>query len=412
MLRLLGVVRKKIKRLEEFKMKLFNTYGIKSKNIFYFYIMSIFGGMLFFLPIFALYIEESLFTLTNVALIISIESIAIVLFEYPTGAIADLLGRKKSIIISGFVILLSFVFLAIGNIMIMFVLYAIINAFGRSMFSGADSALIYDTLKQEGKEKYFKKIIGTKYALWPIGASIGAVVGGYLASISLSLPVIMSLIPMSIATFLSFQLVEPKYEKETHKNVFKHMFKSLGVIIKNSQVLIILFSALILIGIGDSLHYLKPIFFQFYEIPIIYFGYIFAIGFTLSSFGHYFSHEVSEKLGDKKTIIMGGFGYSLFYLFATFVFPLIAIILLLIKQFFYGIGRPATEHLLHLETDSSTRATVISGYNLMRGLGVAIFVPLIGFSSDIYNINIGFRIGALIMLIIPVLFLFLRAKKQ
>lgn len=393
-------------------MKLFNTFGIKSRNIVLMYLLSIFGGMLFFLPIFALYLQENLFTLTNVALIFSIQAIAIVLFEYPTGAIADLLGRKKSLVISNIAVLIGIIFLAIGGNIIFFIIYAIINAFGQSLFSGADSALIYDTLKQEKKEKYFKKIIGTKYALWPIGASIGAIVGGYLATSSFSLPVIATFIPLSIALIMTIMLKEPRYEKENHKNIFKHMFKSSGIIIKNYQLVILLLSALIFIGFGDSIHALKPIFFQFKEIPIIYFGYIFAISFGLSSIGHYISHDISEKFGDKKTIIMAAFILTLFILLATFVSPWIAISFLLIKQLFYGIGRPSTEHLLHLETDSKKRATVISGYNLMRHLGIAIFIPLIGYFSEIYNINIGFRIGAIAMFSIPVLFLFLKNKKR
>ena len=393
-------------------MKLFNKFGIKSRNIFLMYLIALFGGMLFFLPIFALYLQENLFTLTNVAIIFSIEAITIMLFQYPTGAIADLLGRKKALVISNIFILLSLIFLAIGGTMTMFVLYAIINSLGISLFSGADSAFIYDTLKQEKKEKYFKKIIGVKYALWPVGASIGSIIGGYLATISLQLPIIFTFIPVGITLIATLLLKEPYYERATHRNVFKHMFESSKEIIKNNQLIILLVSALILIGIGDSVHKFKPIFFEFHLIPIIYFGYIFAISFALSSIGHYFSHNISEKVGDKNTVLIGAFFLTLLILLATFVSPWVAIGLLLIKQFFYGIGRPATEHLLHLETDSKTRATVLSGYNLMRHLGIAIFVPFMGYFSEIYSVNIGFRIGAILMFSMPLLFLFLKKRKK
>jgi len=373
--------------------------------------MSLFAGMLFFLPIFALYAEQELFTLFNVGLIFSVEAIAVVLFEYPTGAVADLIGRKKSMIMSGFCVFIGFIFLAIGGSMTMFIIYAVINAFSRSLFSGSDSAFIYDTLKEESKEKYFKKIIGMKYALWPIGASIGSVIGGYLALISFKLTIILTLIPTTIAIFLSFLLIEPRYKKENH-GIFKQMFKSSGIILRNSNLIILLISALILIGIGDSIHSLKPIFFQFLEVPIHYFGYIFAISFGVSALGHYYSHEISEKLGDKWTVVFASLGYAVPVIIATFVSVWLAVGMLLLKQLFYGFGRPATEHLINMETESSTRATVISGYNFMRNLGIAIFIPLIGFYADIFTISISYRIGALIMLSIPVLFLFLRKKNK
>ena len=55
----------------------------------------------------------------------------------------------------------------------MFILFAIFNSFAHSLTSGADSALIYDTLKNERKEKYYKKVFGNYSALWPFGAIAG-----------------------------------------------------------------------------------------------------------------------------------------------------------------------------------------------------------------------------------------------
>src|SRR4030042_988846 len=140
------------------KMSFFNKFEIKSRNIPLIYINHVFAGMLFFAPILALYIEKGLFSVTNVALIFSIQAACIFLFEYPTGAIADLLGRKKSMVIAVFFVILAVCFLFIGGSILFFALYALFSGFGYSLYSGSDTALIYDTLKQEGKEKYFKKI--------------------------------------------------------------------------------------------------------------------------------------------------------------------------------------------------------------------------------------------------------------
>ncbi len=70
--------------------------GIKSRNIPIIFLTEIIGGMLFFLPILALYLEKDLFSVTNVAIIFAVESLCIVLFEIPTGSIADLFGNSFS----------------------------------------------------------------------------------------------------------------------------------------------------------------------------------------------------------------------------------------------------------------------------------------------------------------------------
>jgi len=88
-------------------MMAFDQLTLKSRNIFLVYASLIAGGMLFFLPILALYFEETLFTVTNVALIFAVEAIAMVIFEVPTGAIADLFGRKRTLVLANLVVLLG-----------------------------------------------------------------------------------------------------------------------------------------------------------------------------------------------------------------------------------------------------------------------------------------------------------------
>ena len=274
-----------------------NKLGLNSRNIFLVYASSIAGGMLFFLPILALYFEESLFTATNVALIFAIEALAMVIFEIPTGAIADLFGRKKTLVMANFVVLIAVLFLYIGGSMLMFVLFAIFNSFARALASGTYSAFLYDTLKEEKQEHHYKMVIGTFYALWPVGASIGSVIGGYLAKISLSFSVGLSLIPLFFALILTLMLKEPKYEKEEHKDVLKHMFNSTKLIIHNKQLIVLALGGFILMAFGETIHLLGPLFFKFKEIPIELFGWITAFVFGFSSLGHYYSHAISEKIG-------------------------------------------------------------------------------------------------------------------
>ena len=132
-----------------------NKYGIKSMNISLMYLMEIISGMAFFLPVIALYLEQDLFNITNVAIIFGIEAVALALFEIPTGAIADLFGRKKTIVLAHILVIFAMIFLYIGGSMPIFIVFAILNSLARSLYSGTDSALIYDTLKEENKEQKF-----------------------------------------------------------------------------------------------------------------------------------------------------------------------------------------------------------------------------------------------------------------
>lgn len=385
--------------------------GIKSRNIPIIFLTEVIGGMLFFLPILALYFEKSLFSVTNVAIIFAVEAICIALFEIPTGAITDLFGRKKSIILAHIFILAALVFLAIGGSMIVFIVYAILIAFTQSLTSGTYSAFVYDTLKDENKESYYKKVFGTLLAFWPLGASIGSIIGGYLAKISLSLPILITFIPISIAFILTLFLKEPNYEKEEHKNILRHMINSSKIIIHSKQLIVIICAYFIMIALGETTHLLSPLFFKFKDIPIEYFGWIMALIFGFSSFGHYISHDVSEKVGNKKALILATLISPILLLIATLLFGIPLIIVWAAGGILFGIKNPIIDHLINLEVASSKRATVLSINNFMGKIGIAITAPLFGYFAELYTIQTAIQIGAAIVFIVPLILLLLADKK-
>lgn len=384
---------------------------IKSRNIPLMYATTVIGGLLFFLPVLALYFEKELFTATNVAIIFAVEAFAMVLFEIPTGAISDLFGRRKTIILANIVTLCALLFLYIGGSMIMFMLYAIFNAFARSLTSGTDQAIIYDSLQEEGNKQHYKKIIGIYGALWPLGASLGSIIGGYLAKASLQLTVEASFIPIAIAFVLTLFLKEPKYEKEEHKNILRHMVNAAKLIIHSKQLIILVLIFFIMMALGESVHLLSPLFFKFKQLPIEYFGWIAALTFGFSSLGFYLSHDVSEKIGNKKTLILVSTLSPLFILAATLLLGIPLVAFWTSASIFFGIKNPIISHLLNLEVASGQRATVISINNFMGQLGVAAIAPLFGYFAELYTIQTAVQLSAVLVLAVPLMLMFLKDKK-
>lgn len=389
-------------------------------NIWMIYVINFLKGLMFFLPVYALYLQQELFTVFNVSLIISIQAIFTVLFEVPSGAIADLFGRKNTLIVSGIIAFMAVFFLSIGTVLVFFILYAILIALSESLNSGTDVAILFDSVKGinklakkeamavseaavesrailsdfENKKAHFKKVIGINKSMWPIGASISSLIGGVLAVQSLRLPIIVTLIPFGLALILTFFLTEPKYQKEKYKNILLHMFKSAKIVIQKKQLFLLSFAGLLFFAFGEVTHQLNPIFFEFKAIPIEYFGLIFALMFGLSSMGSFIAHNVSSKLGNKTTIIVSAMFTPILTFAATLTFGIGSGILLAIPSLFFGIRNPVVTHLLNLEVASKNRATVISIGNLGRRLGLAICMPIFGRLSDVYNINFVFKLAA------------------
>jgi MFS family permease len=374
------------------------------------YLSSLLSGLMFFAPIWALYVQQNLVTIQNVAFIISLQAIVGVIFELPTGAIGDIFGRKKTIVLGSFIFFISTITLYFSNAFYLFVIYAILSTLGSSLLNGTDSALIYDTLKEEGREQYYKKVNGTLQALWPLGATFASIIGGYLAQSSMSFPILITLIPLGISFILLLSLKEPKYKKAEHNDILLHLREAQAEIRGNRQILILLCSVFLLYGFGESLHILKPIFFDFKGMPLSYFGYVFALMFAGSSIGHYFSHETSEKLGDKKALIFAVFSFVLCLILATLTTELLSMFFLILSSIPFGIRNPIISHLINEQVSSNKRATILSANNVAEQLGKMACAPFVGYIADIFDINTAFLLSSIFM--IPAILLILFFNKR
>lgn len=383
---------------------IFNNYGIKSHNIYLLYTIHFLGGLMFFLPVLALYYQQTLFSAQNVALIFAVEAIASAIFEVPTGAIADLFGRKLSMFVAFAIDILAIVLLWVGGSMVMFMIYAVLAALAGALNNGADTAIMYDTLKNEEKENLYKKISGIYMAIWSVGATVGSIVGGYLASITLRTSVFYTIFPFVIALILILFIDDPKYEKKAESTINSHMLESLKDVLKNKQLMLILLGGIVAWSFGESTHFLSNLFFEFKNIPLIWFGYAVAADFGLASLGFYFSHAISERFGNKRTVIISVILLALLLITSTFTTGYLMLILFSLSSFFFGLRSPILGHLWNEECESRKRATMNSINSLVYQLGVAVIIPLVGYWSDLFTANTAFLLSGLIILFIPPIF--------
>ena len=133
------------------------------RNIWKIYLFNIFSSLTFFVPIIVLFWQDNGLNLTQIMILQSLFALAIVILEVPTGYFADIVGRKRSLILASFFLTIGVFVYSIGHNFYQFLIAEILWAFGVSLISGTDSAFIYDTLKDLKQEKLYKKIVGMLY---------------------------------------------------------------------------------------------------------------------------------------------------------------------------------------------------------------------------------------------------------
>ncbi|RUM35281.1 MAG: MFS transporter [Desulfobulbus sp.] len=119
----------------------------------------------FYYPVFTILFLDYGLTIEQFALLNTVWAFTIVLAEVPSGALADLIGRKRlmvttSCLMIGEMVLLSLV--PLGNSTLIFSVFFINRVFSglaEALASGADEAMAYDTLVAEGDPEDWPRVL-------------------------------------------------------------------------------------------------------------------------------------------------------------------------------------------------------------------------------------------------------------
>lgn len=376
------------------------------KNIWKYYIFVFFKKLSFILPIFVLFFLENGLTLTQAMFLFTVLATIGVILEIPSGVFADLYGRKLSLILGSILLFAGFFLRAAGTNFKGFLIAAIVLGVGFSFISGADSAFLYDSLKEIKKENLFKKIAGTCFFLNSGAMALGALIGGFLTIYGLRTVHYAMLIPMAILIVVSLTLKEPNIHKKIIKsNYFKHLKEGLVFSFTHKKVRnLILFSGF-MIGIMLASHGLFQPYMQQVGINLTNFGWIYMILLVISAFFAKTAYLIEGKIGEKSSIIL--IPSTLIIQFTLLgLFPIYWIFLFLfIGEFSWGFSRPLIGHYINRHVASSHRATILSidamGYQLIG----AILSPLVGYFADLWSLPTAFLIQAGIVVVIAIIIL-------
>ncbi|KKU45333.1 MAG: major facilitator superfamily [Microgenomates group bacterium GW2011_GWC2_46_7] len=350
------------------------------------YLYAFFKNFAFFsavlIPFFTDWGHISLF---QVQLLQSWFSVWVFLLEIPTGAVADKIGRKHSLILGSATIALATIVYGCFPSFSIFLLAEFLFALGYALNSGADQALLYDTLKSQGREGESKKILGRSDALMLAGMMVAAPIGSILASrLGLNAPQYLTAIPMLIASAIAWSIPEPKYHSQSESKKYFDIIKYGFATIRHNPVIRTL--ALDSVVVASAAYFVV----WFYQpmmsnlgIPIIYFGLAHA-GLLLSEI------LVSSHFHFLEKIIGSGAAYLhhsailvslVFVLAALFPHPISLTLLIVIGG---GVGYTRATYISSLANkhiDSAHRATILSSIGMVRRLALVILNPIIGFAA-------------------------------
>lgn len=194
--------------------------------------------------------------------VFSVGKIASSVFELPTGVLSDFIGRKKTIVFGQLSGILAIILYATGGSFITLAFGAILEGLAFAFFSGNNSALLYDSLKENGAEQHYSEYEGKTSSMFQIALGLSALIGSIsLGFESFKFLFWLSVIPQIIGLILALQMVEPKKHYQVIKtNIFNHLKEALKKFKENSKLRTLSFATILDHGIGESMHEFSPAF--------------------------------------------------------------------------------------------------------------------------------------------------------
>lgn len=365
------------------------------RNVRLFMAFRILFNIRFYYPVFMVMFLKYGITLEQFGLLNAVWAVVIVLLEVPSGALADILGRKALLVAAAIMMTVEMLLLAVVPIGSSWVFPAlllnrILSGAAEAFASGADEALAFDSLKAVGKDGDWPRVLERLMQVGGLATIVAMVTGslvyspdliqaasdwaGYNTLITLDdtfrLPVWLTFFSGCGAILVTLSMRElPREESLKHVTLldpFRQTFQTGRWILMNPMVLIVIAAGVLF---DQPIRQLLVVSSQLYariDIPVLYFGVISAgtavIGLLAASPMRRLATSQSPKANFRlifTTVIIGLFGTALLIPWWGVGFFMLLSLSMRLLMFLQS-------HYLNQLVDSKHRATVLS----FRGLAV------------------------------------------
>ena len=334
-----------------------------------------------------------------------------VMFEVPTGIVADIRGRRTSYIL-GTLTLAGSTLLYLGAWMAhapfwVWAISSILLGLGYTFFSGATEAWLVDAMAYSEYRGQMESVFAKGQATSGIAMLAGSVAGGFIAQFSdLGVPYILRaaflLVNFGIAVFFMRDWgFTPEKSVNLGADVRKLFGTSVDLGLRKPAIRWVMLGAPFASGVGFYVFYaMQPHLLSLYGDPTAYsIGGLMAAIFALTQIAGGLAAPMIRRLFQLRTSallwgeILGVTGLLLLGIAANFW---LAIGIVSVWGLLFSCIMPIRQSYLNTLIPSKQRATVLSFDSLMGSAGGVVIQPILGRSADLWGYMQSFILGGVI----------------
>lgn len=341
-------------------------------------------------------------------------TLGMVLFEVPTGVIADTVGRRASYLLGTITLsLTTAAYFYMWQVEAPFVWWAVVSTLlglGFTFFSGAVEAWLVDAMQASGYEGELEPVFGKGQIVGGIAMLGGSVLGGVIAQLTtLGIPYVLRAVVL-IALFVLAYIVmkDVGFTPDKSQRPLRAMRTIFTASIRhgfgNPPVKWVMLAAPFTASVGFYVFYaLQPYLLELYGDSTAYSiaGLAAATVAGAQIAGGMLAARIRQLFRRRTTAIIVASSLSIVTVLAMGVTQsfALALILLAVWGLLFAAVMPIRQAYLNSLIPSKQRATVLSFDSLMGNTGGIVIQPALGRVADVSSYGQSFIVGALIQVI-------------
>ncbi len=360
-----------------------------SHNLWKVLALKFLGEFLPIAPVLILFYTANGLSSTQIFTIQAAFHLAVLLLEVPSGYLADVVGRRRTLVFGALFFPLGLALYATGRSFAAFVFAEVILAVSVSMRSGCDSAMLFDSLRQLGRQKEYKRFEGKCALVARTSTAVSSLAGGLLAMIFLRLPFLVNIGSALFMPAVALSLAEPEREQRRSKNPLRDILGICRYCLQQPHIRPVILSCGLLMASQLTALWAYFLFYRELGIGVGWFGVLFAVFQLAGALGGARAHAFSERFGARTALYLALLS-PVFYILlgllpSPWLLPLIPANALL-----WNLAYPVLLERLNLAVGSDVRATVLSLAGMAGSVTFIVVSPLFGRLVDTVSLSAAF----------------------
>ncbi len=331
------------------------------------------------------FLEKGL-SLSQIFLLQSIFSLAVLLWEIPSGYIADRLGRAFSIKLSAPIAAVAMIAYGFSGQFWQFVICELVLAMAYGLISGIDTALLIDSLKAQGRETDFVKLSQRMNAMGFASTAVGVPLAILLVHyVSISSTLVADGLLTLVGMIFALKLVEAPHSNGSTEAVRLSAWHAVRQLGGNAEARWLVALGAVLGTSTYIAYWLSAPYYSGMGIPVVLFSVILAIR---SLWKAWLSHKFHQTRHIERNMLVYAALAGLVYM-SMGTGWIWLVWLVLGHDVIQALQGPPITARLNAYIEHEYRATINSVINLVQRLVFMLAGPLVGLVVDRSGLKIG-----------------------